>query len=485
MTIYDSFAASAERYPNHVALECDGERLTYGELLALVDCAAESLAAAPGARIGLWATRTLSTYVGYLAVQRAGRSVVPLNPEYPAERTLQMLEQAGARLVLGDEVSASKLPAGVVALPVSTAPIGANVRAAVSTSSQEKADPDSECYLLFTSGSTGIPKGIPIRNSNLAEFVPYNVARYDVGPGARLSQTFGLTFDPSVFDMAVAWHAGATLVVPSRAQLLDPVAFVQAFGITHWYSVPSLISVAQLADTLTSDSMPDLRWSLFAGEQLPRSLAALWQAAAPESTIENLYGPTELTVTVTHYRLPRNMDEWPVTANNTVPIGSIYPHLEGRVDVDGELLVRGSQRFHGYLDQDDVAGRFEPAVADGRPTPDCWYRTGDKVSAESGTIVHIGRLDRQVKIAGQRVELGDIEAALRSAGGVDDAVVVAGPDQLVALCLGEAREPVELRARLRTAVPPHMVPRRYLWLERFPLTANGKVDHAACLELCL
>jgi amino acid adenylation domain-containing protein len=485
VSIHTSFAASAGQHPDCVALECDGVRLTYAELLALVDPAAESLANRAGSRVGLWATRTVATYVGYLAVQRAGRSVVPLNPDYPAERTLRMLEQAGAGLVLGDDVPSWVTSAGVEARPVPVAtPTTTAVGTATTTGSSGEVDP--EAYLLFTSGSTGTPKGIPIRSSNLADFVPYNVARYDVGPGARLSQTFGLTFDPSVFDMAVAWHAGATLVVPSRAQLLDPVAFVREAGITHWYSVPSLITAAQLAGALEPDSMPDLRWSLFAGEQLPRSLAAAWHAAAPLSTIENLYGPTELTVTVTHYRLPEDPDAWPVTSNGTVPIGSVYPHLEGRVDADtGELLVRGSQRFHGYLDRAHDAGRFEPDVTTGPPTPDRWYHTGDKVATESGALVHLGRLDRQVKLAGQRVELGDIEAALRSAGGVDDAVVVAGPDQLVAICLGEEREPRDLRARLRTAVPPHMVPRRFVWLDRFPLTANGKVDHAACLKLSL
>lgn len=462
MSVESFFAASVRRHPEATALICDGTSTTYAELDALVATEASRLERLRGRRVALWAHRSIETYVSYLAIQRVGASVVPLNPDHPAERTLAAMTAAGAV----DPAARSDLRPGPEAA---------------------KCGP-GEAYVLFTSGSTGRPKGIPITSDNLAEFVHHNVRRYSVGVGDRLSQTFGLTFDPSVFDMAVAWAAAATLVVPSREELVDPVSFVRRHQITHWYSVPSLIAAAQASGELLPGSMPGLRWSLFAGEQLRLDAARAWAEAAPGSVVENLYGPTELTITVTAHRLPQDLAEWPETSNATVPIGTAYPHLEAQVDAaSGELRVRGSQRFAGYLDTSADARVFDPPLVPGEAaTPEHWYRTGDRVSLEDGAWVHRGRIDRQVKLAGQRVELGEIESALRRCAQVRDAVVVppGGPvPRLVALCLGEPREAAEIRADLRAHLPAHMIPRRYVWLESYPLTPNGKVDLAACSAL--
>lgn len=462
MSVESLFSTSAGLHPGAVALVCEGRKTTYAELDALVATEAERLESLRGHRVALWAHRRVETYVSYLTIQRIGASVVPLNPEHPTERTHAVITAAGAV-----DPRATSIPR--------PGPEAAGCG-------------PGEIYVLFTSGSTGRPKGIPITSDNLAAFVRHNVARYGVGVGDRLSQTFGLTFDPSVFDMAVAWAAGATLVVPSREELIDPVSFVRRQQITHWYSVPSLIAAAQASGELVPNAMPGLRWSLFAGEQLRLDAARAWAEAAPGSVVENLYGPTELTITVTAHRLAPDPADWPETSNATVPIGTAYPHLEAEVDpASGELRVRGSQRFAGYLDAAADAHAFDPPLAAGEAaTPEHWYRTGDRVSLEDGAWVHRDRIDRQVKLAGQRVELGEIEAALRRCAQVRDAVVVPPGDmvpRLVALCLGEPREAAEIRADLRAHLPGHMIPRRYVWLESYPLTPNGKVDLAACSAL--
>ncbi|MER6530578.1 AMP-binding protein [Streptomyces sp. NPDC001508] len=303
-----------------------------------------------------------------------------------------------------------------------------------------------------------------------------------------MSQTFGLTFDPSVFDMFTAWGGGATLVVPSRGELVDPVGFVNDHALTHWFSVPSIISMARDTGSLDPGSLPTLRRSLFAGDRLTVEQARVWSAAAPGSMVENLYGPTEIVITMTAYRLPADHSAWPKTSNGTVPIGRVYPHLDHRIDPrTGELQVRGPQRFDGYLDPADNEGHFHEPGSNAGPAPSAqaWYRTGDRVVVEDGELVHLDRLDQQVKIMGRRLELGDVESAIRRWGGLDDAVVVAAPGprgepMLTAVHSGERAAPAELRDRLYPHVPRHMIPTRFVHLDALPLTANGKVDRKAC-----
>ena len=487
-TLYRWFAASVTAVPDATALVVGDRTLTYAQLDRMVAGLAGELHR--GSRVGLLASRSVAAYAAYLAICRAGAVVVPLNPAYPPERNRSVATLAGLdRILLTDGAGQESL--GDLPVPVLSLDDGglSAPSAAALSKPPAQVSPDDLAYILFTSGSTGRPKAVPIRGRNLDAFLRYNIARYRVRPGCRLSQTFDLTFDPSVFDMFVAWGAGATLVVPTRDELYDPVGFVNSRAVTHWYSVPSLITIAQAADMLPRASLPHLRYSLFAGEQLTLDQATAWADAAPASIIENLYGPTELSVTVSTYRLPADRAAWPVTSNGTVPIGDVYPHLHHRIR-QGELQVRGPQRFAGYLDPSDNAGRFvEPTgrSCTGGPSAEAWYRTGDRVGVEAGTLVHLGRLDHQVKILGQRVEPAEVEAALRHWAGVPEVVVLATPRadghvELAAVYSGPVADPGQLRDRLRQYLPQHMVPRRFVHLPNLPLNHHGKVDRLACAD---
>ncbi|MFE5791321.1 AMP-binding protein [Streptomyces sp. NPDC056503] len=492
-TLHGWFAAGARRVPDGTALVVSGERLSYAELDAasrhVARVVREDAPARP--RIGLLASRSTVAYAAYLGVLRAGGCVVPLNEAYPAERNAAVASAAGITAVVAEPGQDTRFAreGGARVIVLDAERIRAFATDPGAPADEVAVDPDDTAYLLFTSGSTGRPKGVPIRHRNLDAFLGLHIERYAVGPGCLLSQTFDLTFDPSVFDMFVAWGSGATLVVPSRTELLDPVGFVNSRGITHWYSVPSLVTVAEQSGVLRPGSMPTLRWSLFAGERFTLAQAEAWARAAPGSEVENLYGPTELTVTVTAYRLPRAREEWPRTANGTVPIGAVHPHLEHRVSAEGELQVRGPQRFAGYLDPADDLGRFAGPGADGVPPgPEAWYRTGDRVEEAAGGLLHLGRLDHQVKVQGRRVELEEVEAALLAHAEATAAVVVPVEDgrgglQLAAVCVGAVRDPARLRELLGPRLPAHMIPRRLVHVDRLPLNANGKADRAACEEL--
>jgi amino acid adenylation domain-containing protein len=509
-TVYQWFANTAATCPAESALEANGERLTYAELQRLAERIARiiervAVRSAP-TRIGLLATRSATCYGAYLAAQRLNATVVPLNPMFPPERNAQIAGAGGVEIVVADEGEAPpELPAPLLELPRSARQLlaqGADRELSTGELPEPLTDPDALAYVLFTSGSTGWPKGVPIAHRCVSAYLRHVIHRYALGPGCRLSQTFDLTFDPSVFDMFAAWGSGATLVVPSRGDLMAPVRFVNQAALTHWFSVPSIITFAVRLRALPPDSMPTLRWSLFAGEALTLRQARAWQRAAPASVIENIYGPTELTVTCTEYRLAREAGQWPVTSNGTVPIGTVYPHLEhvildedGMPAIDGELCVRGPQRFPGYLDSSQNTGRFMTedagrfSVYSGSEplTADHWYRTGDRVRLEGGALVHLGRLDHQLKIRGYRVELGEIEAALREAPGVEEAIVLPlsaadGEIDLIAVCTGPGSDVNSILDGLRTRLPGYMIPRSLTWHEKFPLNANGKIDRAALAE---
>jgi amino acid adenylation domain-containing protein len=521
-TLAEWVGHAVARHPEQTAVDLPGERLTYAQLWEQAGSLAGVLRARVRGdirRVGLLAPAGAAAYRGYLAILRLGAAVVPLNATFPPGRNQEIVRCARADAVLTDtSVDAASIAAlrsldvpivDACASPGGTPPDGA---------------PGDIAYILFTSGSTGRPKGVSIRHDNVLPYLRHVVCRYDIGPGSRLSHTFDLTFDPSIFDMFAAWGAGASLVVPRRGQRALPVDYVNQGQLTHWLSVPSTVAVARRMRRLAPGSMPGLRWSLFIGEQLTLEHAAAWQDAAPGSVVENIYGPTELTVSCTEYRLPRERLGWPRTRNGTVPIGQLCPRLD-HVLVDehgspngdeGELCVRGPQRFPGYVDPADNVGRFlrltddgtgdraddgigDPAgdgigggIGDavrgpaGEATPvdeSLYYRTGDLVRVEDGQLVHIGRIDHQTKIRGYRVELGEIEAVLRQHAGVDEVVVIvavgpAGASEVHAVHTGEPVDRAALDALCRQALPSYMIPSRYHRMPDLPLNANGKVDRA-------
>ncbi|MEV4656455.1 AMP-binding protein [Micromonospora sp. NPDC049301] len=503
-TLYARFAASVSRWPEEVALKVGGACLTYRDLYRAAEALAARLVELHGghpAAIGLLASRSPAAYIGYLAALRLGTPVVPLNPAFPPARNVSICALAGVDAVVVDDAGRQQVrpAAGTKTLvDLSGETWHGLLRSGVKSQASYPGEAGRIAYILFTSGSTGVPKGVPIEHRNVLPYIDFCIDRYDVGPGSRLSQTFDLTFDPSVFDLFVAWGGGATLVVPQKTELLAPVEYVQREGITHWYSVPSVVSFARRLGHLSPESMPTLRCSLFAGEQLTVAQAEAWRRAAPKSFIENIYGPTELSINCTAYRLPANPIEWPATSNATVPIGRVYPHLEGiildeagRPSQSGELIVRGPQRFAGYLEPRDNIGRF--MTFDGHVglpydgteplTLAHWYRTGDRVCVHDGELVHLGRLDHQVKVRGHRVELGEIEAVMREHPRVEDAVVLALPaaDQeleLMAVYTGAPVPGPELRAVVRERLPLYMQPSKFFHIARLPLNQNGKTDRA-------
>ncbi|MEV1047009.1 amino acid adenylation domain-containing protein [Streptomyces sp. NPDC049916] len=514
-TMYQWFEQSALRLPDQPALEVGDTVLTYAELRRLALVLAARIVrkhGGPPERVALAAARSVGAYAGYLAIQRLGAAVVPLNPDHPAQRNLDIAQRAGVTVALvGDRATGlfGALPERHRPTVLELADDERADPALLEAALQETLPPapedlDREAYLLFTSGSTGQPKGVPIRHRHFSPYLEHNIPRYAIGPGSRLSQVFGLTFDAHAFDLFATWGGGGTLVVPSAADLYAPVDFITARKLTHWFSVPSVIREAQRLGTLPLGRCTTLRYSMFGAESVTVQHVALWREVAPHSEIHNMYGPTEVAICCADHQVEGDRSAWDGFTGGTVPIGTMYPGMEGvlldedgREADEGELCVRGPQRFDGYLDPRENTGRFlgyehggPVTVYDGTGplTARHWYRTGDRVRREKGLMVHCGRLDQQVKIRGHRVETGEVEAVVRRHPAVADVAVIAlptadGETELVAAYAGREVDPARFDAWLRDQIPLHMVPARLTRLEGLPLNDNGKTDRNALARI--
>ncbi|MET8453551.1 AMP-binding protein [Streptomyces sp. NPDC005209] len=476
-------AASRER-------ECfrvDGRGTTYAEAhraaLALAGAAVEACGGVPRT-VAVLGSKSGEAYTGLLAALYLGARAVPLHPDFPATRNRAVLEAAEADVVIADDRGVAAYERiGMAGVPLVAA--GARTLPGTPLDAPRAVDPEDTAYILFTSGSTGRPKGVPTTHRAADSYFRTQHGRYGFGPDDVFTQTFDLTFDCAMFDLFCAWGAGARVVpLPMRAYRALP-EFLAEERVTVWFSTPAAIALARRSGALAPGALDGLRRSLFAGEPLHRHDAEAWQAAAPHSTVENLYGPTELTITVTTHRLsPATPDERYV--NGIVPIGPVYETLDhvlvgpdGSTGGDeGELCIAGPQMFDGYLDPAEDEGRF--LDHDGRR----WYRTGDRVRRwPDGEITYLGRADDQVQVQGWRVELSEVSHALRALDGVEDAVTVAvpvaGSHELVAFYTGRAAQSALLAKELTTDLPKAMVPRLLTHLDEFPMNANRKIDRSA------
>ncbi|MEU3731508.1 amino acid adenylation domain-containing protein [Streptomyces sp. NPDC033538] len=465
--------------PDGTALKAGGRSHTYRELdLAARALAGTLLARSPDAdRVGVLAHRGERAYAGFLAGLYAGAAVVPLNPGYPAERTRAMIEAARVTVLVVDDAGEACLP-GLGDVLDGVTVVGRQLGEPLTQPVPVR--PEDPAYIMFTSGSTGVPKGVPVSHGNVSHYLRSVRHHFDFDADDVFSQTFNLTFDLAVFDMFVAWGRGASLVVVPPGAYTRLPAFLSRHRISVWFSAPSVVPLLRRAGALTAGAMPTLRHSLFCGEALMREDVTSWQTSADRSVVHNLYGPTELTISCTLHR-------WdPATSpalcvNDVVPIGRAHPGLRlhlhrecGEAVGTGELCVTGPQMVAGYLNPGDDKGRFLHHEGER------WYRTGDRVrTLPDGQLAYLGRLDHQVNINGVRTELREIDHALRRCAGVEEAVTLVADGELRAYVTGTGVNPAALREELVTILPRDLIPRRIERLAAFPLNANGKIDRSA------
>lgn len=519
--LWIGFMRSAERFPERPAVIVHSTSLSYRQLREIAVRIAASIQAHQEDSwtplTAVFAQRSATAFAGVLGALLAGNGYVPLNRTFPITRTQLMFQRSQCRSIIVDAESLPQLDAlldGDNGKLLVIAPdledrgryrerwpqhcfLGSGDLEECTGWSEPTPDGDAIAYLLFTSGSTGAPKGVMVSHRNVTSFVDYIADRLEVTERDIVSQMFDLTFDLSVFDMFVSWERGACVCCPSQKTLINPGQFIRGNGLTIWFSVPSMVSLMKELGLLKPGAFPSLRLSLFCGEPLPVSCADAWLRAAPNSILENLYGPTELTIACTSYRW--DPERSPAESElGIVPIG--FPHRGMNVLVadkdlndvnpgaEGELLMNGPQMSLGYWrDSEKTSAAF--VVPPGRK--DIFYRTGDRVRrpAGDGPLTHLGRMDSQVKIQGHRVELGEVEEVVRQTSGMDGVVAIGWPATLSGyggievFIEGQSVDIDRLRSAVASRVPDYMVPKRWHVLSRMPRNVNGKFDRKALLAI--
>ncbi len=493
-------SAAAEAAPGTLAVSAPDATLTYAELLDAAAAVADVLRAlgvTEGSLVGVCLPRSTALVVTALAVMQVGAAHVALDPAHPAARLRQLVVDSGAGVVVAPTEALDGL-AGVAGGGPRRVALLAGVEAAISataTRGTAAAAPPYEpgvATVVYTSGSTGTPKGVLVEHAGLVNLLRWHRRAVDVGPGDRCSQLAGPGFDAMAWETWGCLAAGATLLVPAEELKTDPGAlrdWLVREQVTVAF-VPTPLAQAVLA--LPWPAAGALRVLLTGGERLARGP----RAGLPFDVV-NAYGVTEASVVSTAGPVPPGGSAVPgigraIGGVDLLVVDPADPELVAVTDgTAGELLIGGVSLARGYLGQPErTAERFVQRHSAGVATR--WYRTGDLVRVRpDGDLDHLGRLDDQVQIRGVRVEPDEVAAALDRHPDVGQSVVltVAGPGgsrRLVACLLATgSRQPGtdELRSHLATMLPEPMLPSTVVWVDRMPVTANGKVDRAALAAL--
>lgn len=470
--------------PDRVAISSAGRTLTWRELVANSDALAQwlhtELAGKPGP-VAVHGHKEPEMLVAFLAAVKAGRAYVPMDASIPEARIGKIVESAGAVLTL--------TPARIAEVLLS--PSRGNQAAPLKRVEQE--DP---FYILFTSGSTGEPKGVVITIGNLISFTDWLLSEHAFQEQAEvfLNQA-PFSFDLSVMDVYASLLTGGTLVCITKEELSNLKLLYQRLsssGVTSWVSTPSFAQMCMVEKGFQTEMLPAMRRFLFCGETLAPETASQLLERFPLAEVWNTYGPTEATVATTSVRVDRALLEKysPLPVGFQMPGSHVVVVDEQGVPVPdgerGEILIAGPNVSPGYLNRADLNARVFTRH-DGMPA----YRTGDWGRRREGLVFFEGRMDGQIKMHGYRIELGDMEANLRALPEIADAVVLPVEkhgkiDSLAAFVVLAAEIPgseFEVAARIKTRlgerVPAYMVPRKFHVVDAFPMTANGKADRRA------
>jgi amino acid adenylation domain-containing protein len=442
--------------PSRTAVRCRDDAITYAELDARASHLAVRFAALPGdGPVALLFDRSIEMVVAMIAALKAGRTYVPLDPAMPAAHVESVVESARAHLVTWVDDGGGPFDRDQAPVP-----------------------PDAAMYILFTSGSTGQPKGVVVEHRQFTAYLASLLDRLGLPDGLSYALVSTFAADLGLTNVFGALATGGTLHVLPYEWATDPdrfAAYFRAHRIDVMKLVPSHLQAIAEAGLL-GDVVPH-RHLVLAGEACPWGLVEAVRAVRPKCTVWNHYGPTETTVSVLAYRVP---DDLPAGRGTTVPLGFPLDHVSVSI-VDrqlrpvprgaaGELLISGTSVARGYLSGE----RFGDS-----------YRSGDRVRMRAdGAIEFLGRTDRQVKIRGYRVEPSYVEAVLRKHPGVADVAVTVRRDGtgLVAYYIARGSGAADLLDFARAAMPPYLVPSAYVALDRLPLTPNGKLDWRALPE---
>jgi amino acid adenylation domain-containing protein len=515
---------AAERYPDQTAIVYQKQRLTYAELEETSNRLGRLLKEAGcrrGDRVCFLIPKTPEAIVTILGILKADCIYVPLDTSSPVPRLEKIVAACEPRcLIAGGAVT--PLLDGLMAADTRRNGTAIGWMGEGGADKVEKLKPrftredlggyspapldyqnamSDAAHILFTSGSTGVPKGVVITHSNVINFVDWAVKYFGTKPADRISSHPPLHFDLSTFDIYGTLSSGAQLhIVPTELNLLPHklAEFIRASELTQWFSVPSVLNFMAKADVVKFDDFPLLERLLWCGEVFPTPPLIYWMKRLPAVKFTNLYGPTEATIASSYYTVPACPDD----ERAQIPIGlpcdgeglhvldeELKPLPAGEI---GDLYLSGVGLSPGYWrDQEKTDSVFLQRPG-GSEATDRIYKTGDLAKlGDDGLVYYLGRADSQIKSRGYRIELGEIETALNALNLTEECAIVAINTEGfegVAICCAFVpfqsadTSPARLRTELSKVLPSYMLPARWLQFERLPKNANGKIDRKALRE---
>ena len=490
-------APTAARFPEKVAVEDDQGAFTWRELEEAVARSASALLARgleAGRPVLVYLPKSRESVVSFLAALYAGCPYAPVDYAVPLERLGRTLENLRPAFVITDQEGLAHLSAldlcGARAVLYADLAAAEPDRGRVTAALDAVIDTDP-CYIMYTSGSTGVPKGVAVPHRGVLEYAQAVVDTFGIDETSVLGLQSGFHFDNSVFDLYACLLTGARLVIIPEILFMYPTKLMDLVGekgVTCVFWVPTvMISVAN-AGALEGRNLPRLKTVVFAGEVMPNRQLIVWRRALPHCVYANLYGPTEITVDCTCYLVDRAFDD-----ADPLPIGKPWrgarvlllkeDNTPAAVGEEGEICVLGSGVALGYWNAPDQTARaFVPNPLN-PAYPETMYRTGDlgKWDAD-GNILFCGRRDHQFKLRGNRIELGDIETAAATLEGVDKVCALFDQANQEIILAVERKMPLQLRKvnlALGKLIPKYMLPKRLEVMEALPLTPNRKIDRVA------